>query len=80
MAALLDHDPVVTDYRAFFSLFDWSVVERWQAQRSARGLHGHPICAYLKAFLVRINEGLQYTSQLRRFAAVTSLARDRIRL
>jgi hypothetical protein len=67
MAALLEHDPVVADYRAFFALLDWSLVEQWQAQRSARGRPAHPESAYLKAFLVRIREGLSYTSQLRRF-------------
>ena len=67
MAALLEHDPVVADYRAFFALLDWSLVDQWQAQRSARGRPAHPETAYLKAFLVRIREGLIYTSQLRRF-------------
>ena len=37
MAALLEHDPLAQDYRAFFSLLDWSCVEHWQAQRSSRG-------------------------------------------
>ena len=67
MAALLEHDPVVQEYRAFFALLDWSLVEQWQKQRSARGRPAHPESAYLKAFLVRIREGLIYTSQLRRF-------------
>jgi hypothetical protein len=67
MAALLEHDPVVADYRAFFALLDWSLVDQWQAQRSARGRPAHPESAYLKAFLIRIREGLIYTSQLRRF-------------
>ena len=67
MAALLEHDPVVADYRAFFALLDWSLVDQLQAQRSARGRPAHPETAYLKAFLVRIREGLIYTSQLRRF-------------
>jgi len=67
MAALLEHDPVVVDYRAFFALLDWSLVDQWQAQRSARGRPAHPESAYLKAFLVRLREGLIYTSQLRRF-------------
>lgn len=67
MAALLDHDPCVQDYRAFFSLLDWSVVDQWQAQRSVRGRPAHPEAAYLKAFLLRIREGLIYASQLRRF-------------
>ncbi len=67
MAALLEHDPVVADYRTFFALLDWSLLDQWQAQRSARGRPAHPESAYLKAFLVRIREGLSYTSQLRRF-------------
>jgi hypothetical protein len=67
MTRLLTHDPVVAAYRALFSLFDWFLVEQWQAQRSARGRPAHPESAYLKAFLVRINEGLTYTSQLRDF-------------
>ena len=67
MTALLKHDPVVEQYRAFFSLFDWSVVEQWQAQRSSRGRPAHPESAYIKAFLIRQNEGFTYTSQLRRF-------------
>src|SRR5713226_5145304 len=67
MMQLLIHDPVVAEYRALFSLFDWSLVEQWQERRSARGRPAHPESAYLKAFLVRINEGLIYTSQLRNF-------------
>ncbi len=67
LAALLEHDPLVQDYRAFFALLDWSLVEQWQAQRSSRGRPPHPESAYLKAFLVRIREGMIYTSQLHRF-------------
>jgi hypothetical protein len=68
MTALLDADPLVADYRAFFALLDWSVVDRWQAQQSAySGSHGHPLTAYLKAFLIRIREGLTYSTRLRDF-------------
>ncbi len=67
ISALLDHDPLVQEYRTFFALFDWSLVDAWQAQRSSRGRPAHPETAYLKAFLLRIREGLTYTSQLRRF-------------
>jgi len=67
MQRLLEHDPVVADYRAFFSLLDWSLVDQWQAERSSRGRPSHPESAYLKAFLIRIREGMIYTSQLRRF-------------
>jgi len=67
ITTLLDHDPLVVDYRAFFSLLDWSVVELWEAQRSGLGRPAHPESAYLKAFLIRIREGMLYTTQLRRF-------------
>jgi hypothetical protein len=68
MTALLSHDPLVGEYRAFFTELDWSVVSHWQAQRSAcYGSHGHPLTAYLKALLVRIKEGLPYATHLRAF-------------
>lgn len=67
MAALLDHDPVVADSRAFFSSLDWSIVEQWESQQSQRGRPAHPESTYLKAFLIRIREGLIYTTQLREF-------------
>src|SRR5205085_5913057 len=67
MTALLEHDPVVQEYRAFFSLFDWSVVDQWQAQHSRRGRPAHPESAYLKAFLIRIHRKFSYTSELRHF-------------
>jgi Transposase DDE domain len=68
LTALLEHDPVVQTYRTFFSLLDWSVVEQWQASRSVYcDTHGHPITAYLKAFLIRIHKGMLYMTQLRSF-------------
>ena len=45
--ALLDLDPVVADYRTFFSSLDWSIVEHWEAQQSKRGrsaLTSKPFC------------------------------------
>ena len=67
LAALLEYDPLVQDYRAFFALLDWSLVEQWQEQHSSRGRPPHPESAYLKAFLICMREGMSYTSQLRRF-------------
>ena len=67
LSTMLDHDPVVQDYRAFFSLLDWSLVEGWRVPRSARGRPAHPLSAYLKALLIRIREGFCYTTHLRRF-------------
>jgi hypothetical protein len=64
---LLDTDPVVLDYHHLFADLEWSLVERWQAARSSRGRPAHPESAYLKAFLVRMREGMSYTSQLYRF-------------
>ena len=48
---MLDVDPVVLDYRSFFADLDWSLVQRWHAQRSSRGRPAHPESAYLKAFI-----------------------------
>ena len=73
LTALLDHDPLVADYRAFFASLEWSLVDQWQARHSARGRPPHPERAYLKAFLVRLREGLLFTSQLRRFLLVHPL-------
>jgi hypothetical protein len=67
LARLLDYDPLVQDYQAFFALLDWPLVEQWQAQRARRGRPPHPVSAYLKALLIRIREGLASTTQLRRF-------------
>ena len=67
ITALLDDDALVQRYRTFFACFDWSLVEAWQVQRTGPGRPAHPMSAYLKAFLLRLNEGLTYTTDLRRF-------------
>jgi len=67
LATLLTVDPLVQEYRAFFSLFDWSLVDQWQARHSPRGRPGHPESAYLKAFLLRIYLKFDYMSELRHF-------------
>jgi hypothetical protein len=67
MTALLDHDPVVADYRTFFSFLDWSVVDQWKAQKSRRGRPAQDIASYIKAFIIRIREGIIYTTQLIKF-------------
>ncbi len=54
LAAQLEHDPLIQEYRAFFALLDWPLVQQWQAQKSRRGRPSHPESAYLKAFLIRI--------------------------
>jgi hypothetical protein len=67
IAAMLDHDPLNLDYRAFFALLDWSMIEQWETEHASRGRPAHPESAYLKAFLIRLREGMLYTTQLRRF-------------
>lgn len=64
---LLDQDPVVQRYRAFFALFEWSCLPEREDTRLWPGPPPHPRSAYLKAFLVKLCEGKAYVSQLRRF-------------
>jgi hypothetical protein len=65
----LSIDKVVQRYREFFSGLDWSAVSRWEEQQSSRGRPAHPESAYIKAFLIRINEGFIYTTKLRAYLA-----------
>jgi hypothetical protein len=67
MERMIDADEVVKGYRAFFSLFDWSLVDQWQARQSSRGRPAHPESASIKAFLIRLQEDKIYTTQLRHF-------------
>src|SRR6266567_2321680 len=62
-----DHDPVVQRYRAFFALFQWSMVPDPPIEPSQPGKRPHPQSAYVKALLLKINEGFHHCTQLRRF-------------
>ena len=61
------HDPLVQRYRTFFGQIDWSVVPEPSQDPSRPGKRPHPQSAYIKAFLIKITEGLQTCSRLRRF-------------
>jgi hypothetical protein len=67
MTRLLEHDRLVQDYRRFLALFEWDLVDQWPTSASKRGRPAHPLSAYLKALLLRIREGLTYSSHLRHF-------------
>jgi Transposase DDE domain len=67
LSLLIEHDPVVQRYRAFFALFDWSQLPEREETRLWPGPRPHPRSAYIKALLVKLCEGKAYVSQLRRF-------------
>src|SRR2546426_250317 len=67
MTLLLEHDPLVQRYGAFFALFDWSVVASPPIDPSRPGKRPHPQSAYVKALLLKIEEGFTSCTQLRRF-------------
>src|SRR5712691_9450334 len=66
LGKLIDPDPVVQRYRAFFALFDWTALEP-PAKASGPGRPAHPPSAYLKALLVRIGEHLSSTPRWRAY-------------
>lgn len=67
MARMLKYDPLVQRYRTFFDQLDWSVVPEQAPDPSRPGQRPHPQSAYIKAFLLKVTEGLETCSRLRRF-------------
>jgi len=67
MTRLLEHDPVVQRYRGFFALFDWSVVPDPAVDPSRPGKRPHPQSAYIKALLLKREEGMSTCTQLRHY-------------
>ncbi len=67
LSRLLEADPVVQRYRAFFALFDWRVVPELTVKPSQPGKRPHPTSAYFKALLLKRQEGFAYCTQLRHF-------------
>jgi len=66
-AALLDHDPVVRRYRAFFAHLDWAVIPARDPARPWPGPTPHPPVAYIKALLIKLCEHKEYVTHLRSF-------------
>ncbi len=67
LALLVDHDAIVQRYRALFALVDWQVLPDPAPDPSRPGKRPHPESAYIKALLIKINEGYEYCSRLRTF-------------
>jgi len=67
MRKLMEHDPVVQRYRAFFALFDWSQAPDPAIDPSRPGKRPHPQSAYIKALLLKREEGMSTCTQLRSY-------------
>src|SRR5260370_28234224 len=67
LTVMLEHDPVVQRYRAFFALFEWRVVPEPPLDPSQPGKRPHPQRAYIKALLLKVEEDLTTCTRLRRF-------------
>ncbi len=67
LAVLLDHDPVVRRYRAFFAHLDWAAIPERGAPRPRPGRVPHPTSAYVKALLIKLCEHKEYITQVRSF-------------
>src|SRR6266571_8669355 len=67
LTLMLEHDPVVQRYRAFFALFEWRVVPEPPLDPSQPGKRPHPQRAYIKALLLKVEEDLTTCTRLRRF-------------
>ncbi len=64
---LVEEDALVQRYHALFAHIDWQVLPDAPLDPSRPGKRPHPESAFIKALLVKINEGFSYCSQLRRF-------------
>src|SRR5947199_4587673 len=67
LALLMEHDAIVQRYRAMFALIEWQVLPDASPDPSRPGKRPHPESAYIKALFIKIQEGYEYCSQLRRF-------------
>jgi hypothetical protein len=64
---MIEHDALVQRYRTLFALLDWTLVPEPALDPSRPGKRPHPQCAYIKALLLKVEEGLTTCTRLRRF-------------
>lgn len=62
-----NEDPLVKRYHDFFALLEWQCVPERDEKRKWPGKPPHPERAYIKALLVKVNEKLEYITELRAF-------------
>lgn len=60
-------DPVAQRYEELFGWFDWSQVPEKEGGGQQTGRLPHPEAAYVRAYLVMVNEKLDYHTELRRY-------------
>lgn len=66
---MMEYDPIVQEYREWFSHLDWSPLQTRPPtpKNSKRGSPAHPETAYVKAFLIKINKKQIYMTDLRHY-------------
>ncbi len=67
LTLMCEHDPLIQRTRRFFACFDWSVAPDIPLESSQPGKRPHPQSAYVKALLLKIEEGFKHCTQLRRY-------------
>ena len=60
--SLVEHDPLVLHYKQIFDVFDFSLLPE-----AKNGPKGNPLEAYVKAFLVMVEEEIRSSEKLRQF-------------
>jgi hypothetical protein len=67
LTLMQEYEPVVQRSRQFFALFAWNVVPEPPLVPSRPGKRPHPETAYIKALLIKLVEGYDSCTTLRRF-------------
>src|SRR6266568_1975719 len=67
LTLMQEHEPVVQRYRQFFALFAWTLVPEPPLDPSRPGKRPHPETAYLKTLLIKLVEGYDSCTMVRRF-------------
>ncbi len=67
LTLMQEYDPIIQRSRRFLALFDWSTVPEPLLEPSQPGKRPHPQSAYVKALLLKIEEGFKHCTQLRRY-------------
>jgi hypothetical protein len=68
LAELMEIDEVVQSYQRFFAQLEWTSIQERDEKRPWPGRQTpHPQHAYVKAWLVKLSEGMPYMTELRHY-------------